>query len=402
MISTYLLALLLLCVMGGSVDAASVPLQEGETLEVFTRAGCPRCVAAAAFLEVLQKEYPKLQIVTYDVESDSGALQRLHTLAAQRKISVVGVPAFFLREELLIGFANAETTGAQIKSLFTPQRPSLPEASPSGICTPDATSPCPSDAEEKGDNEDTVDVPLLGRLSPTALGLPFFTIVLGLLDEFNPCAMWVLLFLLSLLVNLRDRAKMFLIGGAFVLVSGIVYFAFMAAWLNLFWLIGFSRMTQLVLGLVAFFIGAVNVKDFFAFGYGPSLSIPAAAKPGLYARVRRILQAENVSGAVVSVLILAVLVNTVELLCTAGLPAVYTHVLTLYQLPWWTYYGYLALYNIAYVPDDSLMLLVAVVTLSHHKLQEREGRWLKLVSGAVMLSLGAVLMLKPDWLAVLP
>ncbi len=160
-----------------------------------------------------------------------------------------------------------------------------------------------------------------------------------------------------------------------------------------------SRSPQVVLGGVAVVIGALNTKDFFAFGQGASLAIPAAAKPGLYARVRRILQAEHLAGALTGVTVLAVLVNTVELLCTAGLPAVYTQILTLRQLPWWAYYGYLGLYNVAYMLDDSLMLAVAVVTLGRHKLQEREGRWLKLLSGMVMLGLGIVLLFKPAWLA---
>jgi uncharacterized membrane protein HdeD (DUF308 family) len=102
----------------------------------------------------------------------------------------------------------------------------------------------------------------------------------------------------------------------------------------------------------------------------------------------------------VGVVGLAVLVNMIELLCTAGFPAVYTRILTLRQLPWWTYYGYLGLYNMAYMFDDSLMLLIAVVTFGRYKLQENEGRWLKLISGAVMLGLGVVLIAKPSWLMV--
>ena len=98
-------------------------------------------------------------------------------------------------------------------------------------------------------------------------------------------------------------------------------------------------------------------------------------------------------------IVLAVLVNLVELLCTAGFPAVYTRILTLRELPAWQYYGYLALYNVAYVLDDGLMLTLAVATLSRRKLQERAGRWLKLVSGGVMLGLGVVLIARPAWLA---
>jgi hypothetical protein len=191
---------------------------------------------------------------------------------------------------------------------------------------------------------------------------------------------------------------MALIGGTFVAVSGLVYFAFMAAWLNIFLLVGLSSATQVVLGGFAVLVGVLNMKDFFVFGHGVSLSIPAAARPGIYARIRRILQAEHLPGALAGVVVLAVLVNTIELLCTAGLPAVYTRILTLRQLPWWAYYGYLGLYNVAYILDDSLILSLAVITLGRRKLQQNAGRWLKLVSGVVMLALGVALIVQPTWL----
>ena len=148
--------------------------------------------------------------------------------------------------------------------------------------------------------------------------------------------------------------------------------------------------SQSSLGLYA---GCADPSD-----HGISLSIPESAKPGLYARIRRILQADNLAGALAGIVILAGLVNLVELLCTAGFPALYTQILTLQQMPTWEYYGYLGLYNLAYIFDDSLMVAIAVVTLSRKKLQERAGRWLKLTSGLVMVGLAAVLLLRPNWL----
>lgn len=218
------------------------------------------------------------------------------------------------------------------------------------------------------------------------------------MDGFNPCAMWVLLFLLSILVNLRDRVRILAVAGTFVLVSGIAYFAFMAAWLNVFLIIGYLRPIQIGLGLLAITVGAIHIKDFFAFKQGISLSIPESAKPGIYRRVRKIVTAEHLSGAIVGAMVLAVLVNMVELLCTAGLPAMYTQILTLQQYPAWQNYAYLALYNVAYMFDDSIMVLLVVWTLGKRKLQQREGEWLKLVSGAVVLLLGLVMIFKPEWL----
>jgi glutaredoxin len=390
-----------LCLLGLTCPAsghAADPLKSQADFEVFTREGCPHCAAARLFLENLQRERPGLRIVIRDIGKDQAALARLKGLADQHGVGVLGVPAFYLRGELIIGYVSAHTTGVRIKSLLDKPATSGGNTPTEGVCIPELKLPCGQESAGQHPAPETVDTPFFGRLSVQELGLPAFTVLLGLLDGFNPCAMWVLLFLLSLLVNLQDRVKMLLIAGTFVAVSGLVYFAFMAAWLNIFLLIGLSRATQLVLGGIAGIVGAINVKDFFALGKGVSFSIPEAAKPGLYTQTRKVLQAENLYGALVGTIVLAVLVNSIELLCTAGFPAVYTQILTLRQLPWWEYYGYLGLYNLAYILDDSLMVTIAVITLGRRKLQEKEGRWLKLVSGVVMLGLGGILIVKPEWL----
>ena len=367
------ICLVLLALGGGTLVQAGEPVQD---LEVFVRAGCPHCEAAKIFLDVLRRERPSLRIAIYDVAENSAARQRLATLAAERGLDNFGVPTFLIGTELIVGFLSADTTGVEIRA----QLDRLNQGTTSHPAV------------------EGIHTTWFGELRVKDLGLSLFTIVIGLLDGFNPCAMWVLLFLLSLLVNLQDRRKMALIAGTFVLVSGVMYFAFMAAWLNMFLLIGFSRPVQVGLGGIALFVGTVNVKDFFALHHGITLSIPESAKPGLYARVRGILQAEHLAVAMAGIVVLAGLVNLVELLCTAGFPALYTQILTLQQMPSWEYYGYLGLYNLAYIFDDSLMVMIAVVTLSRRKLQECAGRWLKLMSGIVMVGLGGLLLMKPDWL----
>lgn len=367
------LVLLVLALGSGTQVSATEPAPD---LEVFVRAGCPHCEAAKVFLDELRRERPSLQIVVHDIASDSAARQRLVALFADRGMTSLGVPTFLIGTEMIVGFRSPDTTGTEIRTQLD-QR-----ARGEGILVA----------------AEGITTSWFGELRVKDLGLPLFTITIGLLDGFNPCAMWVLLFLLSLLVNLQDRRRMALVAGTFVLVSGVIYFAFMAAWLNVFLLIGFSRAMQLTLGGLALFVGGVNVKDFFALHRGISLSIPESAKPGFYARVRGILQAKNLAGALAGIVVLAGLVNIIELLCTAGFPALYTQILALQQLPVWHYYAYLGLYNVAYIFDDSLMVALAVFTLSRRKLQERAGRWLKLVSGIVMIGLGALLLIRPDWL----
>jgi glutaredoxin len=365
--------LFLLAMSGGTSALASAPPPD---LEVFVRVGCPHCEAAKEFLNELQRERPSLRITINDIAEDSAARQRLATLVAEQGMTSVGVPTFLIGTELIVGFRSADTTGAEIRTRLDQQ---------AGTATPQQAV-------------EGIRTRWFGELRVRDLGLPLFTIVIGLLDGFNPCSMWVLIFMLSLLAGLANRPKMLLIAGTFVAIEGIAYFAFMAAWLNMFLLIGLSRITELVLGSIAGLAGVINIKDFWAFHRGISLSIPDAAKPGLYARMRRIVQAENIIAALIGTGMLAVLVQAVELLCTAGLPALYTRILTMHQLDQWVYYGYLALYNVAYMLDDVLVLAIGVITMSHYRLQEREGRWLKLIGGIVLVGLSAVMIVKPDWL----
>ncbi|MDY0057553.1 MAG: glutaredoxin family protein [Methyloversatilis sp.] len=357
-----------LCVLL-ALSATAVRSDAGDdTLHVYVQRGCPHCAQAKRFLDGVQAERPALRIVYHDVIADQVARDDLIALSQKAGIWPPAVPTFVLGERVTSGFDDAAALVAFIAD--------------TGRAPPPAS----------------ITLPLVGELDAARLGLPLFTLALGLLDGFNPCAMWVLLFLLSLLVRLRDRRRMALIAGTFVLVSGAVYFAFMAAWLNLFLAVGLTPMVRGALAVLALFIGAVNVKDFFAFGRGLSLSIPESAKPGLYARMRRVVQAPSLALSLLSVAALALLVNLVELLCTAGLPALYTSVLAQHALDAAAHYGYLALYIAGYIADDALMVGTAVLALGSGKLTERGGRVLKLVSGAVMLALGLVMLFRPDWL----
>jgi glutaredoxin len=383
--------------LGLSGKPVVVPEQAESDLEVFVREGCPHCEKAKTFLTRLKQRYPQLTVTIHDIDEDPQALLRLKTLAAKFGITQLGVPAFYGRGELVIGFESDATTGKQLEELLG--RPPPDAGAPSeGTCPLEPEVPCAPEPAQGDIGGQRIAVPFFGERTLPELGLPVFTLFLGLLDGFNPCAMWVLLFLLSLLANLRDRRKMFLLAGIFVLVSGVVYFAFMAAWLNIFLLIGYVRIIQVMMGWVAVGVGLVNVKEFWAFGQGLSLTIPESTKPGLYARVRKILAAEHMGQAIIGILVLATLVNMIEFLCTAGFPALFTQVLSQQGLTTLEYYGYLGLYNLAYIADDAVMVTIAVLTLSHRKLQEREGRWLKLISGLVMLGLGVLLLFAPEWL----
>jgi glutaredoxin len=346
------------------------------SIEVFSRQDCPHCKAAYQALENLTSLHPHLRISKRDIQQTEANYARFVSLNKTHKIDKPGVPSFYMCGHFWVGFDQ----------VFTPQQ----ILNYSGLKT---TERLYEAAPVK-----SVRMPFFGDMTAQRYGLPIFTVVTGLLDGFNPCAMWVLMFLLSMLVNVKSRKRMVIIAGAFVLVSGVVYFAFMAAWLNLFIIIGISRNVQILIATVAIVVGSINLKDYFAFKKGLSLGIPETSKSGLYVKVRNIVQAQNMTAALLGVVMVAVLVNLLELICTAGLPAIYTQVLTLQKLQPMEYYAYLLLYNVAYIFDDALMVSVVVITLHKYKVSEKQGRWLKLISGGFIIALGFMLLLIPEYL----
>lgn len=394
-----LVMLVLILAPAGVISAqakpiAEAPPQTGVDIEVFVREGCPHCAKAEVFLAALAREHPELRIAVHDIHQEPEALLRLRELTEKLGSGAVRVPAFHLRGRLILGYSDDENSGLLIRNtLGLPQQESGAVEEDAGSCGPEASLSCEPGTEPPVPVQERYEISFLGRkLSVEDAGLPLFTLAMGLLDGFNPCSMWVLLLMMSLLAPMGSRVRMLAVAGTFVAVEGVAYFVFMAAWLNLFLFIGLSRASEVVIAGIALFAGAVNIKDCFAFGQGFSLSIPQSAKPGIYVGIRRILQADNLIGALIATVVLAILVQIVEFLCTSGFPALYTRILTLHNLNAWSYYGYLLLYNFAYMLDDMTILGVGVYTLSQRRLQEREGRWLKLVSGLVMVGLGVFLL----------
>ena len=351
---------------------------------------CPHCRDAKPFVaELGEQEWIDLRAFEVTKNRDHGRLYRDTAKAVGEQAR--SVPAFIFCGTMHTGFDNAEATGAVILARLEHCR-----------ANPEEVIRQFSGQGEAGAGAQTgavmgVQVPVLGIIDPSDWGLPLLTVVVAGLDAFNPCAFFVLLFLLSLMVHAKSRARMLLVGGTFVLISGLIYFAFMAAWLNVFLVLGELRLVTAAAGLIAVGLALVNIKDSFWFGSGgPSLSIPESKKPGMYQRMRALVGAKSVWAMLAGTAILAVAVNSYELLCTAGLPMVYTRILTLREADTVVYYLYLALYNVIYVIPLLLIVLIFVTTLGSRKLGEAEGRLLKLMSGMMMLGLGMLLLAAPN------
>jgi thiol-disulfide isomerase/thioredoxin len=363
---------------------------------------CPHCQAAAPFIDELKARWPWLEVKKYAVKDNRANAKFYYETALSLGTQALSVPGFVFCRQVLIGYDTAETTGAELSRALEScheQRllqPAPAAAASGGSGAGDAAAGVA--AAKDGEVGTSVTLPFAGTVDAKVFSLPVLTLVLAGMDAFNPCAFFVLLFLLSLLVHAKSRTRMAVVGGTFVLFSGLVYFVFMAAWLNVFLLAGELRVITLVAGLLALFVAALNIKDFFWFKTGPSLSIPESAKPGLFKRMRGIVATGAMGPMLASTVLLAIVANSYELLCTAGFPMVYTRVLTLSDLETWQYYAWLAAYNVIYVIPLLAIVVVFVKTMGARKLAESEGRVLKLVSGFMMLGFGLLLVFAPQLL----
>jgi hypothetical protein len=359
-------------------------------LYFFWSATCPHCHRGLRLLGTLEEEMSWLDVLALEISEPENA-ELYATMAEQLGTEARYVPAFFFCGRWFQGYQDDQTTGRFLReSLEACRAEAMAKLeADTGPASDPAAVPAPA----------PIDLPLVGRLDESALSLPVLTVVLAGLDAFNPCAFFVLLFLLSLMVHARSRARMAVVGGVFVLCSGLVYFGFMAAWLNLFLLVGYLPLVTTAAGVVAILLGLVNIKDFVWLKRGISLSIPERAKPGLYQRMGKLVGAANLPGMLAATVALALAANAYELLCTAGFPMVFTRLLTLAELSRPAYYGYLALYNAVYVLPMLAIVAAFVVTLGARKLTEEEARILKLLSGNMMLGLGFVLLFTPEALS---
>ena len=352
-------------------------------LYFFWSLSCPHCTAAHPYIEAIPQARPWVKLHALELTRHPENVERFDRMARDLGEVAASVPAWLFCGEMLVGWADDETTGATLRQRLDACR----ARAAAGVGAVAATAQPPAAS---------IDLPLFGALDPARLSLPLLTLVLAGLDAFNPCAFFVLLFLLSMMVHQNSRMRMLAIGGVFVAVSGLMYFAFMAAWLNVFQLFGHLAWVTAAAGALAVFVGAVNVKDYFWFEQGLTLSIPESRKPDIFRRARSILGAENLPAMIAATAFLAIAANFYELLCTAGFPMVYTRLLTLADLSPAVRYGYLAFYNLIYVLPLAAIVAVFAGSLGARKLSEREGRLLKLMSGTMMLELGVLLLLAPE------
>ncbi len=248
-------------------------------------------------------------------------------------------------------------------------------------------------AVKKKQTVEEIEIPIVGKIKTGKFSLPALTTLLGIVDGLtNPCGFFVIFFLLSALISLAGaRKKMILVGGTFIFFFALYYFLFMALLLNIFILGRKIALLTTIAGGICIFAGLLNVKDYFFFQKGISLSLSKGKKLKFEERVKNLSLTKSIPALIVGTTIIASTISLVAIACTFGIPLAYTKILTSKSLPSLQYYLYLVFYNLIYIIPMAIIVLIFAITLGKKTFKELWIRRLKLVSGFIILFLGSLL-----------
>ncbi len=368
---------LILAIGALGFGSPSVPAQEQAdrpTIVMFWGDGCPHCAAAEVLLDDLTARYPGVVVHAYEVWYDRDNALLFGEMARARGFEPTAVPTILAGDRHWVGYSDA--VGAQIEATIATL------AGVAGSGDPPTTDGA----------RDAIDLPLIGTVDLAAQSLLIATLIIAFIDGFNPCSLWVLGILVALALHAGSRAKVLIIGSVFITVTAAIYALFIAGLFTVLTVASFAGWVQIVVALVAAFFGAVNVKDYFFFREGLSLTIDDRHKPGIIRRARQAILVERSTWSLVlATVVLAAGVSLVEFSCTAGFPVLWTNFLTDQQVSIAVFLGLLLVYLVIYQLDEFAIFLTAVVTLRAGRIDERHGRLLKLVGGVLMLTLAIVM-----------
>jgi len=396
-----ILAALIVFVLFFSVSKTSIIAADPINLYFFFSSGCPHCAKETQFLNSQIAPRDDVAIHSYEVSSNADNAELYAKVSQALNIQVGSVPLTVIGDWHIVGYGDYQTTGAQIINAIDDIKTKgdrdlvdqvINSATNTDLITPTptpqvTTAPAPAPT-----------LPILAGINLEVLSLPIMTIVIAAVDGFNPCAMWVLLFLISMLLGMKNRFKMWTLGSVFIITSGLVYFFFLAAWLNVFLFIGVIRWIRLVIGLVALSAGIFQLRSFFKDKSGGCTAVSDSKRQKIFTQIKSITTGKYFLLSILGMMALAISVNLVELVCSAGLPAIYTQVLSYNQLPTWQYYAYLSLYIFIFMLDDLIIFAIAMIGLKAVGIQNKYARFSKLIGGSIILIIGILMLFKPEWL----
>ncbi len=369
------------------------------TLYFFWGEDCPHCAAAKPMLAALEARYPQLEVRSLEVWNSAENQRVFSDMIAKFGIKRTGVPTFFVGQRYWVGYVESTTPRQLEAAILQCLASGCPDAG-DGVFAPAAESPpsgIPTNPEEPMPGQEVINLPIFGEVDAGSQSLTLVTLLIAVVDGVNPCSLWVLSVLIALTLRTGSRRTIAVIGLVYIFVTAAVYALFIAGLFSIFSVVSFAPWVRIVIALIATGFAAINIKDFFWFKKGVSLTIPEASKPGIYQRMRHIIAVtDSMPTLIAATAVLAAGVSFVELACTAGFPVLWTNIVAAQDVSPLIFAMLLGLYMLVYQLDELVIFGGAIVTLRATKLQEKQGRLLKLVGGMLMLSLAIVMLVDPS------
>ncbi len=366
-------------------------LKQAADIEVFIREGCLNCAKAMEFLDKLQALQPQLKINIRDVRKEPAALELLKRMAQNQENATLDYPAFVVSGQLIIGFTDEANTAQSILDNL----PLLHATGEDDEACADSTAPgcglIPAPAPQPPEH---ITFNVFGHsIELVQIGLPLFTIAAGLLDGLNFGSTWVLILILALLAPMKDRSKMFTIAGTFLAVQAVFYFVVMAVWFNLVAATGSTLTVQYAFAAISLAATLAYFWKYLHFGQKLSIATHEIDKPGIYTYIRKIIETETFTATLLGTMGLAMFVLLTEFSFKTIFPLLYAKVLVMQKLGSLASYSYLALYDLAYMLDDFIILAIGIMSLQPDRSAESKDNRLNLLSTLFLLATAAYFLL---------
>jgi glutaredoxin len=389
--------------------AVSIPAAHAEpppqvTAYIFWQSGCPYCAAAKNTLEEIREtRHAAVGIDAIELDGSPADDKLYETVLRRFQVDQAVVPVVVIGERHFVGYADRGRSAGEYQRaidhcLLAGCRDvvaglrSAPAGGSTGPVQHSTGEPAPFGSYE-------ITIPVLGKLDLATLSLPALTVLLAAIDGFNPCAMWVLVFLIGLLLGLEDQRRMWLLGAVFLLTTAVMYFAVMAAWFNLVMVLGATSWLRIGIAALAIGAGLLFLRDFWTRPTAACRVVRPQRRRKMMDALRSVVSQNQLIWSLAGIAVVAVAVNLVELACSAGVPAVYTQILAMNQLSGGSYYFYLALYIAVFMLDDVAIFVTAMVALRVTGLTSSYARYSHLLGGMLLLAIGAIMLLRPELLS---
>lgn len=371
------------------------------TLYLFHGDGCPHCADEINYLDSIDDEYANnLKIVKYEVWHNDSNADLLDKVWDAFSIKRRGVPTTVIGNTIFTGYGP--NSGSAIKRAidFYLENEYVDVVSQIADGTFVKEEKIEDDfikEEAKSDKELTVDVPLFGKTNLKKMSIGFASVLIGLIDGFNPCAMWVLLFLISLLIGMKDRKKMWILGLTFLITSAIVYMFILLSWISIAVKITTINWIRNLIACVALIGGGVNLYNFIK-GLGSNGGcnvVDEGKRKKIFSKIRNSINNKSFIMAIMGIAMLAVSVNLVELACSAGLPVVFSELLALNNISAFGRFIYTLIYIISFLLDDLIIFFIAMFTMKVTGVSTKYNNVSHLIGGVIMIIVGVLLIFNP-------